>query len=121
MASKTEFLPVITKLLEKSKEGKVDWKGTFESSTFICALDGAYSFEVEKDRTQGGMSLRRLTMKDKNQEEVFVLRANTPTPQSSQENDQLWLVLDELFERARRIALDVDQKVSEVNKILDKI
>ncbi|SRR6266404_2349145 len=121
MAAITEYLPVISKLLEKTKDRKIEWKGTYDSTTFICALEGEYSFEIEKAKSSGGNWYRKLTMKDREQGEVFVARAISPTSNSSAENDALFQTLDELYEQARRVALDVDKKVSDVSNILDKI
>jgi hypothetical protein len=121
MAATTEYLPVITKLLQKTKERKIEWKGTYESTTFICALQGQYSFEIEKARFSSGTWYRKLTMKDREEGEVFVARAVVPTDTSSNDNDQLFQMLDELYERARRVALDVDRKVNEISDILDTI
>ena len=120
MSNKSEFLPLVIKLLAKTKDRKIDWKGTYDSLTFICALEGEYSFEIEKG-TASGSSLRILTMRDREQGEVFVLRATSPTPSSPPENDAIFQVLEELFENARRVALDIDKKVSEATNILDKI
>jgi hypothetical protein len=116
-----EFLPLITKLLEKTKERKVDWKGTYESSTFICALEGEYSFEIEKGRTSSNSAYRRLTMKDGEQSEVFIETAYYPSQNTTLENDNLYETLDAMYESARRVALDIDKKVSDVAKLLDKI
>jgi hypothetical protein len=121
MAASNEYLPVITKLLERTKERKIEWKGTYDSTTFICALEGQYSFEIEKARFSSGAWYRKLTMKDREEGEVFVTIARVPTETSSTENDQLFQMLDELYETARRIALDVDRKVNEISKILDSI
>jgi hypothetical protein len=116
-----EFLPLITKLLEKTRERKVEWKGTYESTTFICALEGEYSFEIEKGKTSSGTAYRRLTMKDGEQLEVFIETAYLPTQNTSMENDNLYEILDAVYESARRVALDIDKKVSDVSKLLDKI
>jgi len=122
MATSNEYLPVISKLLARTKERKIDWKGTFESTTFICALEGQYSFEIEKGKTaRTSTPYRSLTMKDSGQAEVFVANAFVPSNESAIENDNLFALLDELYEQARRIALDIDKKVNEVTNILDKI
>jgi hypothetical protein len=121
MAGITDYLPLMAKLLARTKDRKIEWKGTYDSSTFICALEGQYSFEIEKDKTSAGTWYRKLTMKDKEQEEVFVARAVSPTNDTSRENDELYQTLDNLHEHARRVALDIDRKVSDVNNILDKI
>jgi hypothetical protein len=121
MAAITEYLPVIAKLLDRTKARKIEWKGTYESTTFICALEGEYSFEIEKRKFSGGNWFRSLTMKDKDGEMVFVAQAFAPDSETSIENDQLYTTLDELYEQARRIALDIDKKLTDVSEILDNI
>jgi hypothetical protein len=121
MANPNEYVPLMSKLLEKTKERKIDWKGTADDTTFICALEGQYSFEIARYKASSGIWYRKLTMRDKEQAEVFVARAYVPTPTSPSENDQLFQTLDNLYEYARRIALDIDQKVNDVSNILDKI
>jgi hypothetical protein len=121
MAATSEYLSVISKLLEKTKDRKVEWKGTYDSTTFICALEGQYSFEIEKAKSSGGVWYRRLTMKDRDQAEVFVTRAFAPSSNSTVDNDNVFQTLDQLYEQARRIALDIDKKVNDVSNILDKI
>jgi len=121
MAATTEYLPLIAKLLEKTKGRKVEWKGTYESTTFICALEGKYSFEIEKGVTSNRNPYRRLTMKDNLEGEVFVAFAVVPDVDTSDQNDQLFQMLDELYQQARRVALDIDRKVDEISDILDKM
>lgn len=121
MATNIEFLPMVEKLFEKTKAGKIEWKPTYDSATFICVLEGEYSFEIEKSKSDSGSIYCGLTMKDKDKDTVFVAQAFRSTPTTTAENDQVYSVLAELFERARRIALNVDKKVNEVKNILDKM
>lgn len=122
MPEENEFMPVMMKLLERTMAGRVEWKGTFESTTFICSLQGEYSFEIVARVDLGGDPLSyRLTMTDKNQQAVFIVDACTPSGDTSSENDRLYEVLAALYERARRAALDVDKKVKDVADILDRL
>src|SRR5882762_1782507 len=114
MAGSSDYVPVIAKLLQKTKDGKIEWKGTYESTTFLCILEGEYTFEIEKSQRSGGAYID-LKMKDREDGEVFALRAITPTADSSQQNDNLFLLLDDLYDRARRVALDIDKKVDNVS------
>jgi hypothetical protein len=52
---------------------------------------------------------------------IFRMRAVEPDPETDRDNDQQWEPLEELWERARRAALDIDKKVNEASKILDQI
>jgi hypothetical protein len=121
MSNLDEYLPIITKLLAKTKAGRVEWKGTFDSTTFICALEGEYSFEVERGKNSSGVWFCKLTMRDSSAADIFVLRAFAPTQTSSQQNDETYQVLDDVYDSARRIALDIDKKLADVSDILDKI
>jgi hypothetical protein len=121
MPRMVEYTPLIDKLLEKTRQRKVEWKGTYESSTFICVLEGEYSFEIEKGKYSSGSWFRRLTMRDKEAEEVFVMRAVDPGAATSMENDELFATLEELYNRARTVALNIDRKVEAASNILDKI
>jgi hypothetical protein len=60
-------------------------------------------------------------MKDREEGEVFANSAFFPTDWTTAENDELFQVLDDLYERARRIALNIDKKVSDINSILDRL
>lgn len=121
MAQPTEFLPIVEKLLDKTRQGKIEWKPTYEEMVFICAIEGQYSFEIKKGLTSGGAGFRKLTMKGTGEEELVVFRAAYPTQQTSTENDRLFEQLDELYDRARRLALNIDEKVQNVSAILDKL
>jgi hypothetical protein len=116
-----EYLPLIGKLLDKTIARKIEWKSTYDSAIFVCALEGEYSFEIEKGQNSSGNFYRKLTMKDKDNGEMFVASAIVPTSATTNENDQLFQILDDLYDQARRVALDVDKKVNEVSNILDKI
>ena len=116
-----EYLPLIQKLSDKTVARKIEWKATYEPTTFICALEGEYSFQIEKSATAGGNPYRRLTMKDKDNVEVFVAFALSPTSNTTDENDELFPILVDLYEQARRIALNVDKKLHDVSNFLDTI
>jgi hypothetical protein len=121
MAQTPEYVPVLTKLLEKTRQRKIDWKATYDELTFLCAIEGQYAFSVSKGRLDSGEPYRALIMRDKDQVEIFNLQATAPTPASSSENDALFVTIDELHDEARRIALDIDKKVAAVADILDNI
>ena len=117
MPSNSDFIPLVTKLLTRTRENKVVWKGTYEADTFVCVLEGGFTFQVER----GASNSRKLEMTDSASATIFRMRAVEPDPETDQDNDQQWEPLEELWERARRAALDIDKKVNEASKILDKI
>jgi hypothetical protein len=121
MAEIGDYVPLIAKLLAKTKESRIEWKATVDQQTFLCVLDGRYSFEIQKTRSASGTPIRRLAMKDSEAEDVFHKTAYTPANTTSDENDALFELLDELYERARMTALKIDAKLRDANSILDRI
>lgn len=121
MSKAAEYVPIAQKLFDRTTQGKIEWKETYESGVFICALDAGYSFEVSKGRASDGSATRTLKMRSEGDEPIFSIRAFQPDSTSTSENDQIYELLDELYDRARRIALRIDAKVGEVSGILDKM
>src|ERR1700682_4375024 len=109
MAQNDDYLNTARRLLEKTAEQKVAWKETFEQTTFASVLNGKYAFEISK--TRNGY---RLVMKDEAETDMFTLYARYPTEDTSAENDEAHSVLEPLYELARRKALNIDQKLSDV-------
>jgi hypothetical protein len=115
MAIEKEYLDVIQKLRDRTEEGKVRWRDTYDQNTFITTLE-RYSFEIRKSR-----NTYSLTMKDGGETELFELIAVEPDPDTSAENDKVHILLEDLYTRARRTALNVDQKVADVKNFLDNL
>jgi hypothetical protein len=120
MPNLNENVPLVAKLLAKTKEGKIDWKGTYDQSVFICVLDGQYTFELDKGKTAAGLGFQKLIMKT-GDEEVLTVRARSPTQSSPRQEDEMFELLGELYDSARRIALNIDQKLNAVSNILDNL
>lgn len=117
MLSSSEFLPLIDKLIAKSAEGKVPWKGTYEDMVFAAVLETVGTFQVRRD-PRGNINL---TMRDEDNKVVLELSAWPVDEETSQENDSMFRKLEELYERARRSALRVDEVVNRASDILDKL
>jgi|GEM_PF-6957772 hypothetical protein len=115
MAIEREYLDVAEKLRERTEEGKVNWRDTFDQNTFVTTLE-RYSFEIRKLR-----NAYSLIMKDLGEIELFELDAVQPDPETSPENDRVHILLENLYSWARRIALNVDDKVSDIKNFLDKL
>jgi hypothetical protein len=120
MPTDIDFLPIIEKLLARTREGKVAWKGTYDSNAFLSVIEGGFAFQIE-NTTVNAFESRRLTMTDPTSETVFKIRVTEPTQDTTQDNDKIFRVLEELWESARRAALDIDKKITEVSRILDNI
>ncbi len=115
-----DYEVTVRKLLDKTRTGKVPWKTTAEEDTFVAAIEGLYTFQVAKVQLRGGPRVS-FGMRDREGQTIFEMNAWEPSSDTTTENDQKYNVLGELFERARRAALQIDKKVNEVNSFLDRL
>lgn len=116
MSDVTEFAPVIEKLLERTREGKVAWEEqTFGFGTRVKS----YEFIISKSEDQGDITIT-VRMLDDRGSEIFEVKL-TDDPQTLAKHRQFVAVLKELFELARRKALNVEQKVDEASQLLDQM
>jgi hypothetical protein len=114
MPSTLEYLPVIEKLLGKSRQGRLPWE-TAHYRQFRCTLD-QYTFAVSQ--TDSGYSLNML---DSDQNEIFSINVQDEVLFMKPENETLYNELTELYELARRKALKVDEKLAGVSALLDRV
>lgn len=114
MPAPIDYRPIIRKLLEKSDAGKLAWKQTYDSETFTCSVEGDFTLEVREFRFSEDERVV-LIMRDSANNEIFKLAA------SRDEVGDLTTLLFEIFESARRVALEVDNKLSQLATILDRI
>lgn len=122
-----EYKPVVKKLLQKTRDGKVSWQtpsfgsirfgsGDWFESTVGSEQEGLVSFIIAEDRDD---SSRSLIMKDQGGNQIFSVSANDlPT---SPDEEELSALLDELYEFARRQALKVDEKIELASTLLDRV
>lgn len=123
----TEYKPIIKKLVQKTREGRVQWQTpTFGSiqyegvDTFLSGLGSepgeTVSFTITANRAE---SVRSLVMKDSNGSEIFAITSNDlPT---SRDEEEVSMLLDELYDVARRQALRVEQKLELASSLLDRV
>lgn len=114
MIEPLQYQPIIEKLLEKTKRGRVSWED-HGSNEFRCDLD-QYRFFIR--RSDDSYILR---MEDEFQRILFSLRAQEEIIYLDQEKGHLFEVLSDLYELARRKALNVTDKLAGVTELLDKI
>ena len=114
MPAPIDYVPIIRKLLEKSDAGKLAWKQTYDSDTFTCSVEGDFTLEVREFRYDGDPHIV-LVMRDSGNSEIFRISA------SRDNRGDLASLLFEVFESARRVALDVDTKLNQLSTILDRI
>lgn len=117
-----QYLPVIKKLLERTRQGRVQWQGGL--GTFYCNLgtenDSTLKFTLSTAATRDiNFDVRFLVMEDLNGNELFRIESNDlPTTTAEEE---LSNAINELYELARRQALKVDEKLELASTLLDRV
>ncbi|PYT51583.1 MAG: hypothetical protein DMG43_13590 [Acidobacteria bacterium] len=92
----TEFIQY---LMESTREGKLRWEPTAVTNEFATSLKGKYKINV---RMLG--PTRVITMADLDDRELLTVTSEDYAP--------VW----DLFDAARRVALDVDSAIDEILK-----
>jgi hypothetical protein len=113
MPSTLDYTPVIEKLLDKSRQGRLPWE-PYEYQQFRCTVD-QYTFTIRQ--RDSGYTLR---MHDSDLNEIFSLNAEDEVVFTG-ESAKVYNDLSELYELARRKALKVDEKLAGVSALLDKV
>lgn len=101
---------IIESLTLKTDEGKISWTQVFSTSAFTCSVDAEFTFKVQRSVRSDG-TYYRLTMTDKENNEIFDV----------EEDADYGRRLGNLHEAARRVALNVEDKVNAVKAILKRI
>jgi len=112
----SDYLTVVDKLLDRTRQGKIAW----ESYNYgFRATVGSYEFRVAKLEDRGDITIS-LGMLDDHSNEIFEVRL-TDDPATLGKYRQHVSALKELHELARRNALRVEEKVGEVSGLLDQL
>jgi hypothetical protein len=116
-----EYLPIIRKLLERTKQGRVQWEGGLGS--FRCKIgsegENALRFTLSVRSTPNINYDRRFLVMEDQKDELFRIESNDlPT---SVEEDEASIMIDELYELARHQALKVDEKLEQASTLLDRV
>lgn len=114
MAAPIDSQTVITKLLEKTEAGRIEWSAS--GRTFVCFLEDKYRFEIRKDD-----DIYTILMMDDHLNQIFTESALEELIFNTAGDREKFEKLRDLHELARRIAFDVDKKVAGVSDLLDKI
>jgi hypothetical protein len=131
------YKEVIKKLLEKTRQGRVEWNADDRLNSFRCTILGApeptanalanrlnknkeekiFSFTVTTSGTDDSQPVLR--MRDKAENEIFrVVSNDLPT---SPEEEEVSQMIEEIYELARRQALKIDQKLVLASTLLDRV
>ena len=114
MIEQLQYQAIVEKFLEKTKLGRVPWED-YESNEFRCDLD-QYKFAVWK--YQDGYGIR---MEGERQRSLFSLRGDEEILYGDDAAEHTFQVLSDLYELARRKALNVPDKLAGATLLLDRI
>jgi len=105
---------IIRKLLQKTEVGKIEW--TADGRTFNCSLDDKFRFEITKKE-----DIYTIKMQDERWNEIFTESIQEEIFFKNDQTRRKFEMLRDLYEMARRIAFDVDNKLAGVSELLDRI
>ena len=105
------ILGIAEKLVERSRKGEVTWQETVDEDEFAVSFPD-YSIVIERVRRVGLNARYRLSLMSKN---GFRLDSLSPEASGGGHPD-----LKELFEIARRKALQVDERLDQALKALNE-
>jgi hypothetical protein len=110
-----EYEPVVKKLLDKSEQGRLNWVKNPLGGLF-CEIEGQYSFGLAE--TDDGYEL---TMVDPDQNVIFSIAGERAVVYDDPKKEGLFNMLRDLYQLARKKALNVDEKIATATGILDRI
>lgn len=138
MLATVDYEPIVKKLLEKSEQGRLNWEeGDLPVDKFInssytqfagvtvikprpkvfhCTVEGRYVFQSR--RTDQGY---QLTMLDSEGNELFSISGEDAVLYDDPKKEVLFNMLRDIFELARKKALNVDEKLATATGLLDKV
>ncbi len=116
MVEPLEYMKVLEKLLDKTKAGRVSWAEA-GAGQFHCELDNKYKFVVWKTEDKCGVRMKELIGSNS----IFFVEAEEEIFYSDPKKAEMFQILSDLFELARRKALNVPEKLASVAELLDRI
>jgi hypothetical protein len=119
MAEPLDYRNVLEKLRDKTQAGRVGWRvvpGYVAGDTFECDLE-QYKFTVWRDSDGFIARMEVLNVPSS----IFTVRAEEQIIYRSDESRQMYELLSDLYELARRKALSVPEKLADVAELLDRI
>ena len=108
-----EIADIITKLLERTNEDKVSWKPTANEDTFVAVV-GNISTSVRGHGSSQRYQIVEFQILNAEGREIESYTARVGS--DSVIADKVM----ELYEKARRVALDVDSQLDDLLKALDE-
>ena len=112
-----ESLEIVTKLLHKTDEHKLEWQSHFDG--FICSLNqgrgDSFQFVISKGTRGESIFLRMLDSQD---HEILAV-TSTPLPTAPPE-ERLSELMESLYDSVRRQVFRVDEKLRMASELLDR-
>jgi hypothetical protein len=117
-----EYKEVIKKLLEKTRQRKVDWEQAYLSS-FRCTLPGGpESFHFTISYAAGSnFEAEAFTLRMSDQGENIIFEASTNDLPTSPAEEEVSQMIEEIYDLARRQALRVEHKLEQASALLDQV
>jgi len=114
MQATIEYEPIVMKLLEKSEQGRLNWERGMGG--FFCKIERQYTFASTE--TDDGYEL---TMVDSAGDVIFSITGERAIVYDDPKKEELFNMLRDIYELARKKALNVDEKIATATGLLDKI
>lgn len=118
----TEYKAVIKKLLDKSRQRKVDWEQAYPSS-FRCTLTGgpeSFYFIISFSGSSN-FEAEAFTLRMSDQAENIIFEVGTNDLPTSPAEEEISQMIQEIYELARRQALRVELKLEQASALLDQV
>lgn len=117
-----EYKEVIEKLLEKTRQRKVDWEQAY-SSSFRCTLPGGpESFHFTISNAAGSnFEAEAYTLRMSDQGENIIFEATTNDLPTSRAEEEVSKMIEEIYDLARRQALKIEHKLEQASALLDQV
>lgn len=116
MIQPLEYKNVLQKLRDRTLEGRVSWR-VLGKNRFECDLDSRYAFVAWNIDDRFGVRMTEA----QGENSLFFVEAEEQIVYRNDDQREMYALLSEVFELARRSALDVPGKLATVADLLDKI
>jgi hypothetical protein len=117
-----EYREVIKKLLDKTRQRKVDWEQVY-SSSFRCAISGGpepFYFTISY-AAGSSFEAQVFTLRMSDQSENIIFEASTNDLPTSSAEEEVSQMVEEIYDLARRQALRVELKLEQASSLLDQV
>jgi len=118
-----EYKDVVNKLLEKTRQHKVDWEQGTYSHSFRCTVPGGpESFQFTVSYSAGSnFETEAYTLRMYDNSENVIFETSTNDLPTSRAEEEVSKVIEEIYDLARRQALKVEHKLELASALLDQV